>query len=90
MYKPFIVTSILDVRIGEESVAVFTRHSYLPFAPLIAITVRMLCATHNPEYEKTSSDISESTLRYSYSTENNKNVYLILQHSYKREDMFVK
>lgn len=64
MYLPFTVTSTLDVRIGDESVAVFTRHSYLPFAPLFPITVRMLCATHNPEYEKTSSDISESTFRY--------------------------
>lgn len=61
---PLTVTSTLDVRIGEESVAVFTRHSYLPFAPLFPTTVRTLCATHNPEYEKTSSDISESTFRY--------------------------
>lgn len=63
-YSPFTVTSILDVRIGDDSVAVFTRHSYLPLAPLLPTTVSTLWATHNPEYEKYSSDVSESTLRY--------------------------
>lgn len=52
LYLPFTVTSTLAVRIGDDSVAVLTRHSYLPLAPLFPTTVSMLWATHNPEYEK--------------------------------------
>lgn len=55
------MTSTLAVKVGDESVTVFTRHSYLPLEPLFPTTVRTLCATHNPEYE--TSDESESTLR---------------------------
>lgn len=72
--SPLTVSSTLDVKVGDTSITVFTLHSYLPLAPLRPTMVSTLCPTHNPVYSTVpSEDITESTLRALYSTENKNN-----------------